>query len=125
MIICYIISIIIDGPSVLSVISNHEAFNSFSEIVIALLLFIIGLGLNVSIIRSTGKPVLLTFTSIIFGLGALAFGASKLFGFSTNEAVIMSIALLFSSTIVVVKALSDKKEQSRLYGQIAIGILLA
>jgi Kef-type K+ transport system membrane component KefB len=36
----------------------------------------------------------------------------------------MTVALLFSSTIIVVKALSDKKGQSRLYGQIAIGILL-
>lgn len=125
LIIGYIITGFLVGPAFLGVIQNHEAFESFSEIGIALLLFIIGLGLNVGIIKATGKPVLLTFTGIIAVLGSLAFATSKLFGFSQDEAIVMAIALLFSSTIIVVKALSDKKEQSRLYGQIAIGILLA
>ena len=125
LIIGYILTGFLVGPSFLGVIHNHEAFDSFSQIGIALLLFIIGLGLNAAVIKDTGKPVFVTFAAIIAGLGSFGFIASVLLGFEQKEALVMSTALLFSSTIIVVKALSDKKEQSRLYGQIAIGVLLA
>ncbi|MEO7363980.1 MAG: cation:proton antiporter [Candidatus Saccharimonadales bacterium] len=125
MIIGYIITGFLVGPTFLDAIHNREAFNSFSEIGIALLLFIIGLGLNVAIIRDTGKPVLLAFTARLVVIGGAAYAVSQLFGYSTNESIIMALALLFSSTIIVIKSLSDKKEQNRLYAQVAIGILLA
>lgn len=125
MVIAYIIAGFIVGPSVLNVISAQDTFESFSHIGIALLLFIIGLGLNVNTIKLAGKPVAVTFTAIIATIGAIGFAASSAFGFSAKEGLIMATALLFSSTIIVVKSLSDKKEQSRLYGQITIGILLA
>ncbi|HJQ08100.1 MAG TPA: cation:proton antiporter [Candidatus Saccharimonadales bacterium] len=124
LIIGYIVTGFLAGPSLLGLIHDHEAFESFSQIGIALLLFIIGLGLNAAVVKSTGKPVLVTFLVITLGVGGLGLGASKLLGFSSTESVIMAVALLFSSTIIVVKSLSDKKEQSRLYGQIAIGVLL-
>lgn len=124
LIIGYIITGFIVGPTLLGVIHNHEAFESFSQIGITLLLFIVGLGLNVSVVKDTGKPVFVTFTSIIILVGGLGYITSELLGFTSKEALIMACGLLFSSTIIVVKSLSDKKEQSRLYGQIAIGILL-
>lgn len=124
LIIGYILTGIIVGPSALNIIQNHEAFTSFSEIGIVLLLFIIGLGLNITIIKNAGKPVFITFGTIIVSVGGLGFLAGYLLGFTGQESLVMAAALLFSSTIIVVKTLSDKKEQSRLYGQIAIGILL-
>lgn len=124
LIIGYILTGFVAGPTLLGLIHNHEAFTSFSQIGIALLLFTIGLGLNPGVIRTAGKPVFMTFLTVAVGIGLVAFGASKVLGFSTVESLVLAVALLFSSTIVVVKSLSDKKEQSRLYGQIAIGILL-
>lgn len=124
MVIAYIATGFLAGPSVFNIIHDHEAFESFSEIGITLLLFIIGLGLNVAVIKSTGKPAFLVFLSIIFGVCGLGFGASQIFNLTLAESLIMATALLFSSTIIVVKSLSDKKEQSRLYGQLAIGVLL-
>lgn len=123
-IIGYIVSGFIVGPALLNVIHAEAAFESFSQIGIALLLFMVGLGLNVGVIRSTGKPVMLTFLVITAVLGGVGYGASWLLGFSHIESLLMATALLFSSTIIVVKALSDKRGQSRLYGQLAIGILL-
>jgi Kef-type K+ transport system membrane component KefB/voltage-gated potassium channel Kch len=120
----YILTGIIVGPSFLHLITNKEAFESFSQIGIALLLFIVGLGLNFAVVRSTGKPVLMTFLAVILGLGPLGFAAAYVLGFTAFESAVTALALLFSSTIIVVKSLSDKKEQSRLYAQIAIGILL-
>jgi Kef-type K+ transport system membrane component KefB len=120
----YIATGFIVGPSLLHLIHNEEAFESFSQIGISLLLFMVGLGLNVAVIRRTGKPVLLTFLFITLGLGGLGYGISHILGFTVAESLVLATALLFSSTIIVVKALSDKKDQGRLYGQIAIGILL-
>src|SRR6478735_12739758 len=124
LIIGYILTGILVGPSFLNIIHSHEAFESFSQIGIALLLFVIGLGLNVGVIKDTGKPVFVIFSSIVAGVGGLGLLAATLLGFDLKGALVMATALLFSSTIIVVKALSDKREQSRLYGQIAIGVLL-
>lgn len=124
LIIGYILSGIICGPAFLNLIHDHTAFESFSQIGIALLLFIVGLGLNVGVIRNTGRPVLLVFLLNVILVGAISFGAGKLFGFTQIEALLLAIGVLFSSTIVVVKNLVDKREQHRLYGQITVGILL-
>ena len=43
---------------------------------------------------------------------------------SKTESAFFAVAIAFSSTIIILKLLSDKKEQNRLYGKIAIGILL-
>lgn len=120
----YIVTGFLVGPALLDLIRDHEAFSSFSEIGIALLLFVIGLGLNAAIIRTTGKPVFVTFIAVVVAVGLVALGASQILGLTTNESLVLAMALLFSSTIVIVKVLSDKREQSRLYGRIAIGILL-
>ncbi|HSH55829.1 MAG TPA: cation:proton antiporter [Candidatus Limnocylindrales bacterium] len=123
-IIAYIVTGFLAGPSLLNLIHDHEAFTSFSQIGISLLLFVIGLGLNAQVIRTTGKPVFLAFSAVTASVGGVTYGLARLLGFTTTEAIILAVALLFSSTIVVIKALSDKKEQARLYAQIAIGILL-
>lgn len=125
LIIGYIVTGILVGPSLLNIIHSHAAFESFSQIGITLLLFVIGLGLNVSVIKDTGKPVLTTIAIVLIGVGGVGLIAATLLGLPLKSALIVAIALLFSSTIIVVKALSDKKEQTRLYGQIAIGVLLA
>ncbi|PID30927.1 hypothetical protein CSA80_00405 [Candidatus Saccharibacteria bacterium] len=124
LIIGYILSGIICGPSLFDLIHNHEAFESFSQIGIALLLFIVGLGLNVAVIRRTGKPVFMVFLLNVLLVGGTGFGLSQLFGMKPAEAALVGLALVFSSTIVVIKSLVDKRQQHRLFGQIAIGLLL-
>lgn len=123
-IIGYIVSGFVVGPAILNVIHAKEAFESFSQIGIALLLFMIGLGLNVTVIKNMGKPAVFTFSLIILGLGSAGYAASWLLGFTIKESLLIATSLLFSSTIIVVKVLTDKKSQSRLYGQLAIGIVL-
>ncbi len=120
----YILTGILVGPAFLYLIQDQKAFASFSQIGIALLLFIIGLGLNVTVVKSLGKPVLVTAAAQIAGLGLISYLLATALGLTAIEALVMAVALLFSSTIIVVKVLTDKREQSRLYGQLAIGILL-
>ena len=120
----YILAGLLIGPSVLDLIHSTEMFESFSTIGIALLLFIIGLGLNVTELRKLGKVVLFVAFSTLISVGSLGFTASSLLGFTRTEAIVMGFALFFSSTIIIVKILSDKKEQNRLHGQVAIGVIL-
>lgn len=115
---------IILGPAVLDIVHSKENIHLLAEIGIAILLFIVGLKLDLRIIKSVGKIALLT------GLGQVLF--TSLFGyfigiglgFSSLHSFYIAVALTFSSTIIIVKLLSDKKEIDSLHGQIAIGFLI-
>lgn len=124
LIVGYILTGIIVGPSILNLVSEKQAFESFSEIGIALLLFIIGLELSVGVIRKLGKPVFMTAAAILLTIGTIGFLIGSAFEFTTVEALLIGLALFFSSTIIIAKVLSDKKELTRLNGQIAIGVIL-
>lgn len=120
----YIITGILVGPLLLDVIHAKEAFEGFSEIGIALLLFIIGLGMNAGVVRSLGKVSITTAAAIFTVVGGLGVLVSYLMGFDVITALVIGVALFFSSTIVILKVLSDKREVSRLHGQVAIGVIL-
>lgn len=120
----YILTGILVGPVLLDVIHAKEAFEAFSQIGIVLLLFIIGLGMNASVIKSLGKVSLVTATVTLLCVGGLGFAASLILGFPVIAAFIVGLCLFFSSTILILKVLSDKREISRLHGQIAIGVIL-
>lgn len=120
----YILTGIIVGPSLLNFVHAKEAFESFSQIGITLLLFIIGLGMNATVIKSLGRVSLITAMAILLFVGSAGHLAAVLMGFSHTTGIILGISLFFSSTIIILKALSDKRELSRLYGQISIGVIL-
>ena len=120
----YILTGILVGPLLLDIIHAKQAFDGFSEIGIALLLFIIGLGMNAGVIRSLGKVSIITASIIFTVVGGMGVLCALLMGFDVKSALVMGIALFFSSTIVILKVLSDKREVSRLHGQIAVGVIL-
>lgn len=124
LIMAYIVTGLVAGPSVLNLIHSQDAFESFSQIGIALLLFIVGLGLNVTTVKSLGKPVLLVtlVKSIVIGGGSYL--VASLLGLNPTESLIIATGALFSSTIVIIKALSDKRAVGRLYGTLTIGLAL-
>lgn len=124
LIIGYILTGIVVGPSFLHLITDTQTFDTFSQIGITLLLFIIGLELNISVIRKVGRVATLIALTELITIGLLGYLIGIALGYSQMTALIIGIALGFSSTIIVVKVLNDKKEQTRLYGQITIGVLL-
>jgi len=124
LIIMFLATGILAGPSVLGIIQSYEQIELLAHIGIALLLFIVGLKLDLNLIRTTGPVALATglgqivFTSLIGFVIAVAMDMSYL------SAAYVSVALTFSSTIIIVKLLSDKKEIDSLHGQIALGFLI-
>lgn len=120
----YILTGILVGPLLLDIIHAKEAFEGFAEIGITLLLFIIGLGMNVGVIKSLGKVSVVVASAILFVVGGTGVLVCLALGFDMITALIIGVGLFFSSTIIILKALSDKKEVNRLHGQIAIGVII-
>jgi len=112
------------GPSALDLVRADAQIDLLSELGIAVLLFLVGIKLDVKLIRSLGAVSLMT------GLGQVAF--TSVFGYLIGlglglghvTSLYVAIALTFSSTIIIVKLLSDKREIDSLHGQIALGFLI-
>jgi len=124
LIIGYILTGVIVGPAILHIIQSPQTIEIFADFGIALLLLIVGLGLNPRVIREVGKIAAVIAVSKILVATIFGFGLARSFGYSKTTALYIGIALSFSSTIIILKLLSDKKEQNRLYGKISIGYLL-
>jgi Kef-type K+ transport system membrane component KefB len=124
LIIGYIFTGLIVGPSMLGFVKSYETVGLLGEFGIALLLFVVGLGLNPKVIKEVGKVAVFTGIGQVFFTVFFASFLTRALGYSATESLYMSIALAFSSTIIILKLLSDKKEQNKLYGKISIGFLL-
>ena len=122
--IAYIVIGIVAGPAVLGVVTAHDQIDLLAQVGVAVLLFVVGLKLELQHIRHIGPVALAT------GLGQLAFTIVIGFliilamGKGWVEALYVAVALTFSSTIIIVKLLSDKREIDSLHGRIAVGFLI-
>ncbi len=123
-ILAFIITGVIVGPLGAFNFHSHELMQSLASIGITLLLFMIGLELNVKELKSVGRNALLAGGAQMFFTSLAGFGISILLGFSALTSVYIGIALAFSSTILIIKLLSDKRDLKSLYGKITVGILL-
>jgi Kef-type K+ transport system membrane component KefB/Trk K+ transport system NAD-binding subunit len=124
LIIGYIFSGIIAGPFFLNILADNKTILSFSEIGIALLLFMVGLHLSPKVLKEVGKISFITGIGQILFTSGIGFFICRLLGFSIVHSIYISIALTFSSTIIIMKLLSDKDALEKLYGKISIGFLL-
>ncbi len=124
LIVAYIAAGILVGPSVLELVQANDQIDLLAKLGITLLLFVVGLKLDLHIIRSMGLVALATglgqviFTSVVGYLIAIALGMTAI------TALYVAVALTFSSTIIIVKLLSDKREVDTLHGRIALGFLI-
>jgi Kef-type K+ transport system membrane component KefB len=112
------------GPSVLGLVEPGEELELFAELGVSVLLFVVGLKLDLEVVRRLG-PVALVVGSIQVALIALAgFLIALALGLDVVPAIYVGIGLSFSSTIIVVKLLSDRRELESLHGRLAVGILI-
>ena len=124
LIIGYILTGIIVSPYFLNIVKSTDAIATFAQIGIVLLLFMVGLNLNPKIIKDVGKVSLVTGIGQVIFTSLIGFFIGQLLGFSTIVSIYIAIALTFSSTIIIMKLLSDKGDLETLYGRIAIGFLI-
>lgn len=124
LIVGYIVTGIICGPYVLNILHTVEVVEIFSKFGIAMLLFIVGLHMSPRVIQEVGKISVATGLLQVVLTTAVGFGISLFLGIDRIAAIYIAIALTFSSTIIILKLLSDKGDIHKLYGKITIGFLL-
>lgn len=125
LIIAYILSGIIAGPMFFNLLHGDKfMYDAFAQFGVVLLLFIIGLNLNFKHLKSIGR------VSFITGIGQVLFTSVVgvvillLLDFSLISAIFLAVSITFSSTIIIMKLLSDKKETESVYGRHTIGLML-
>jgi Kef-type K+ transport system membrane component KefB len=115
---------VIVGPSALGLVEPGSEFELLARIGIALLLFVVGLKLDLHVVRSLGPVAVLAGCAQVALTAAAGSLLALALGLTVDAALYVGIGLAFSSTIIVVKLLSDRREIDDLHGRLAVGILI-
>ena len=119
----YVIAGVLVGPAVFGLVKNMELITGLSELGIALLLFIVGLELNIKKLKDVGFAG--SITGVLQVIITAGIGAAIAYIFlPTTEALYVGFIIAFSSTMIVVKLLSDKGEIDTLHGKLMLAILI-
>jgi Kef-type K+ transport system membrane component KefB len=124
LIIAYIITGVIVGPSLLALTTNPEILDLMAQIGVAFLLFTVGLGLNWRNVKDVGGIALAAGVGQVIFTSAIGFLIAILLNFDVVTSAYIAVAFAFSSTIVIVKLLMDKEDLDSLYGRISVGFLI-
>jgi len=124
LILAYILAGILIGPFGFGLIQDPEFIHGISGVGIMLMLFLVGLEMNTSRLKDLGVVSLVAGIGQVLFTGLIGYFIVQLFGFTTIQSVYLAVALTFSSTVIAVKLMSDKKDTNSFYGQICIGILI-
>jgi Kef-type K+ transport system membrane component KefB/Trk K+ transport system NAD-binding subunit len=119
----YILTGIIVSPYLLDIIRVEE-IKALGQFGIAFLLFMVGLNLNPRTIKEVGKVAVLSGIGQVLFTAIVGYFIGQLLGLSVLTSLYVAIALTFSSTIIIMKLLSDKGDLETLYGKISIGFLI-
>lgn len=122
-IVAYMAAGLLLGP-VTGVLTAAESVELIAETGIALLLFLVGLELSLEKIRGVGRVALIGGAIQMAVCAVAGWVAATLLGLPLHSAMIIALAVTFSSTVVVVKMIGEKRDLTALYGRIAVGVLL-
>jgi Kef-type K+ transport system membrane component KefB len=121
----YIIAGIVAGPLFLNVINGREqSFEAFAQFGVVLLLFVVGLSLNVTHLKRVGKTASITGLIQVCVTGLVGFFLARYSGLSLLSSIYLGVAITFSSTIIISKLLGDKKDIQSTYGRNAFALML-
>jgi Kef-type K+ transport system membrane component KefB len=128
LILAYLLTGVVIGPHVLNFVGDPASISTVAEIGLILLLFIIGLEIDLKKLASAGAPVLLTGGLQVPICIALGLGFFYALGFRSQKGdyalLYLAATMSLSSTLVVVKLLYDKFEIDTLPGRITLGVLV-
>ncbi len=122
----YIAAGVIVGPIGLNWVkagSRHE-IEQLAELGLAFLMFIVGLEIDFRKLLSTGGKASIVTSIQVAGCALLGWAAGLALGYRGLEAAYVGVVLAFSSTMIVVKLLSDRSELDTLAGRVTLGVLL-
>ncbi|HEU5280425.1 MAG TPA: cation:proton antiporter [Gammaproteobacteria bacterium] len=124
LLVAYIALGAIVGPHALGLVSNSDVIKQSGDIGIIFLLFLLGLHLQPqSLLHSLRKMSWITLASALVFF-AFGFVLTRLFGFTNDEALVVGIAAMFSSTIIGLKLLPTTILHHQHTGELVVSILL-
>jgi Kef-type K+ transport system membrane component KefB len=124
LLLAYIGAGLLIGPPALGLIHDEAMIAELSELGLAFLMFIVGLEIDLKKLVSSGRIGALVGTIQVGACAGLTFAVVMLLGYSGLPALYLGVASAFSSTMIVVKLLSDKSELDTVHGRLTLGILL-
>lgn len=122
--VAYILTGLIVGPFGYYHLHNTEVLHGLGQVGIALLLFMVGLELDVSQLKKLGPAALMAGLGQIVVTFFLALIVINWLGFAGSGSWLIAIAISFSSTVITVKLLNEKHDVHSLYGRLSLSILL-
>lgn len=122
----YLVAGFVLGPHGLGWVSNEESIKLISDIGLMLLLFMIGLEIDLKKMLGAGRLITLTGVVQIVGSAGLVMLFTIMMGPGRPglETVYLGVALALSSTVIIVKLLHDRRELETTAGQLTLGILV-
>jgi Kef-type K+ transport system membrane component KefB len=128
LILAYLLAGVVIGPVCLKWVTNLESIQTVAEIGLILLLFVIGLEIDLRKLAAAGPPMLVTGAlqvpiCIALGLGYFALLGAHV-GSGDYSLLYLAACMSMSSTLVVVKLLNDRMELDTLPGRITLGVLV-
>ena len=124
----YLVAGYVIGPQGYQLIKDTHSVETISSLGLILLMFMIGLEIDLKKIAKAGKIILLTAASQIFGSIIIGLAVFLLCGFRMEagslEALYLAVAAAVSSTVIIVKILYERRELDSLPGRISLGILV-
>jgi Kef-type K+ transport system membrane component KefB len=124
LIIAYIATGILVGPGLLGLTKSLDVFETLASVGIAFLLFIVGLNLNWRNVKDVGRVAMIAGIAQVLVTSFIGTTIALALEVPMETSIFLGVAFSFSSTIIIVKLLTDKEDIDRLYGRIAVGMLI-
>jgi Kef-type K+ transport system membrane component KefB/Trk K+ transport system NAD-binding subunit len=126
LLLAYLVAGFAVGPHGFQWVTNPDSIQTISEIGLSLLLFMIGLEIDLKRMLSAGRVITFTALAQILGCALLGWLVFSLIGPAQNklEALYLGVAVAMSSTVIIVKILYDKRELETLAGRVTLGVLV-
>jgi Kef-type K+ transport system membrane component KefB len=123
-IIAYILAGVVLGPAVLNLVEVSELTELLSNLGLAFLLFLLGIKMRLEDVQHILPPIIKISLPQMTAIFLAGMGVALVLGFSLLESFLIGLAVMYSSTAVVIKMLTDKDEATSLHGKIDVGVLL-
>jgi Kef-type K+ transport system membrane component KefB len=124
LVVAFVVVGVVVGPSVLGLVEPGTELELFAELGVALLLFVVGLKLDLHVVRRLGPVAVVVGCAQVAIIAAAGFVLALALGQEVEAALYVGVGLALSSTVIVVKLLSDRQEIDDLHGRLAVGILI-
>lgn len=126
LLLAYLVAGFAIGPRGFRWVTDAHSIETISSIGLVLLLFMIGLEIDLKKMLNAGKVITLTALSQILGCVALGWLFFRMIGLGQSwlEAFYLGVAAAMSSTVIIVKILYDKHELETLAGRVTLGVLV-